>query len=97
MYGSWEFWFYLSIVATLALAAFSFFRFKTATFGTFEGKGNGPGAARKSAKLLFWLLWILGIVLGFMIPLAGMLLLWTGTIGAGVQLYIAKRRLCGRR
>ncbi len=86
----------LSVVVTLALAAFAFYRFKAATFGTFEGKGNGPVASRKSAKRLFWILWILGIVLGFKIPLAGMLLLWAGAISASVQLYIAKRRLCNR-
>lgn len=85
----------ISIVLTLAVALFSFHRFRAATFGTFEGKGNGPGASRKSAKRLFWLLWIPGIVLGFKMPLVGILLLWVGAISAGVLLHNAKRRLVG--
>lgn len=89
--------FYLSMVATLALAAFSVYRFKTAMLGTFEGRTNGPGSAVKKAKWLFWVLWALGIVLGLKVPVIGTPLLWVGAISASVLLHLAKKRLSGRR
>ena len=89
--------FYLSIVATLALAAFSFYRFKTAMLGTFQRRTNGPGSAVKKAKKVFWVFWVLGVVIGFKVPWVGVLLLWAGAIGACFHLYGARKRLCGRR
>lgn len=89
--------FFVTVVSAVVVTALAILWFNKATQLIFSrNERDGPSQERVKAKRIFWSCWVAGILVGLKIlPVAGAILIWLGTIVVVIRLVRVKRRLCG--
>lgn len=89
--------FFVTIVSSVVVIVLLILWFNNATQEIFYRNQRGrPNQERVKAKRIFWSSWIAGILVGLkVLPVAGALLIWLGTIVVVIRLILVKRRVCG--